>query len=428
MNLNRNFLVPILFHFSMYFIMYCTLSFLGFVKGIPSNESLSQWDVGWYKSIVANGYSFIPGEQSNVAFFPLFPLVWKFIGVSNVLISIVNLIFLIIGFYILWLNYKFDTRKFLLLLSIPSLFFCYVPYSEALFFMSGSLILYGLKNNYKLALLGMFLSCLTRSASLVFIPIILFSVLYNVKLNSNNKILIIKAVSLIFVALIATTLAQYIQYLDTGSFFKLFEAQKEWNREISFPKLFFTTWDGPRLIWLDGLAFLVGIVCFVFCVSFLRRKIINPQKKISADYLFAISYLALITIVTMLYSGEDAVGGTTFYSLNRFVFTSPFFVVFILFLFKKNMLSKKSVFLFVFLSAVVWISFGGLGNLDRMNIYDLPFFKTKIYFLIIFLYSSLYMLLSKPNIRKEIWIGVYLINVTLQIYLFSKFLQGVWIG
>jgi hypothetical protein len=33
-----------------------------------------RWDSKWYGSIVDNGYLFVPGEQSNVAFFPLFPL------------------------------------------------------------------------------------------------------------------------------------------------------------------------------------------------------------------------------------------------------------------------------------------------------------------------------------------------------------------
>jgi Gpi18-like mannosyltransferase len=33
------------------------------------------WDAGWYKLIAERGYSYIPGQQSPVAFFPLYPLI-----------------------------------------------------------------------------------------------------------------------------------------------------------------------------------------------------------------------------------------------------------------------------------------------------------------------------------------------------------------
>lgn len=33
-----------------------------------------RWDAGWYHAIVRHGYAFTPGQQSSVAFFPLYPL------------------------------------------------------------------------------------------------------------------------------------------------------------------------------------------------------------------------------------------------------------------------------------------------------------------------------------------------------------------
>ena len=35
----------------------------------------AQWDSGWYHRIAADGYSFVVGQQSTVAFFPAYPLV-----------------------------------------------------------------------------------------------------------------------------------------------------------------------------------------------------------------------------------------------------------------------------------------------------------------------------------------------------------------
>jgi hypothetical protein len=38
-------------------------------------RGLAHWDAGWYAEIAAHGYWYHPGEQSPVAYFPLFPLV-----------------------------------------------------------------------------------------------------------------------------------------------------------------------------------------------------------------------------------------------------------------------------------------------------------------------------------------------------------------
>ena len=44
----------------------------------------SRWDGGWYLSIVRDGYSYQAGKQSNVVFFPFFPLLVTGIGFLGV--------------------------------------------------------------------------------------------------------------------------------------------------------------------------------------------------------------------------------------------------------------------------------------------------------------------------------------------------------
>ncbi len=39
-----------------------------------------QWDANWYMSIVSDGYQWVQGDQSNVAFFPLYPLTVRCLG------------------------------------------------------------------------------------------------------------------------------------------------------------------------------------------------------------------------------------------------------------------------------------------------------------------------------------------------------------
>ena len=50
---------------------------------------LVRWDAGWYLSIAERGYWFDPQRSSNVAFFPLFPLLIKVVALltGNVVVA-----------------------------------------------------------------------------------------------------------------------------------------------------------------------------------------------------------------------------------------------------------------------------------------------------------------------------------------------------
>ena len=49
----------------------------GYFPGQPWLEGWVHWDAGWYHSIAAKGYSYVPGRQSAVAFFPAYPLAMR---------------------------------------------------------------------------------------------------------------------------------------------------------------------------------------------------------------------------------------------------------------------------------------------------------------------------------------------------------------
>ena len=418
-------------HVLILLTMYCILSFLGFIKGMPTNESLIQYDVVFYKSIADAGYSYAPGTQSNVAFFPLFPLIWKLSHLSSVMMSLLNLVFMLAGMVILNKVLRLRRSEFLLLLSTPSLLFCYIPYSEALFFLSCSLFIYGLDRNFKLALLGIFLACLCRSASMTFIPVLIFTALFYIKPKRTveNRKHIIRFSLLIAASLLALLLSQFIQYLQTGEFFVIFEAQKQWDRVFKFPTSYLTTWDGIRLIWLDGLAFLTGVVSAVIAVIVFIRKVSGTGKTISPVFVFSIGYLALVTVTILFFSTVDTyLGGTSIFSLNRFVFATPFFFVFLMLSFRYFKLNVKLILYFTLISAVVWLLFNAHGYIEGLTIFDLKYFKTKLYFIITFLYSLVYVAMIDKNKRLQLWSGLYIFNIILQLYLFNGFFNGRWVG
>lgn len=52
----------------------------GDVPDVAFIEALVRWDAGWYGEIAQNGYWLKPGQQSPVAFFPLYPMVIRAIA------------------------------------------------------------------------------------------------------------------------------------------------------------------------------------------------------------------------------------------------------------------------------------------------------------------------------------------------------------
>ena len=416
-------------HLVLLFIFYCILSFFGFIKGMPGNDSLVRFDVVFYKSIVDSGYSYIPGTQSNIAFFPLFPAIWHFLHTSPMGISCVNLLLMLAGVVLLQKTYQVKLPQLLVLLSTPSLFFCYIPYSEAMFFLASAVFLYGLEKNTKVAILGIFLACLTRSASTIFIPALIFTLFITFKKGKEPKKQFLKYGLLMVSSLLALLVTQLIQYFQTGYFFKFFEVQKHWGRDFKIPTFYLTTWDGVRLIWLDGLAFFVGVVCLVICAGLLIRKLKNWSRELSPSFVFSVTYLGIVTLIILFFSCVDTfLDGTSIFSLNRFVFATPYFFVFLVLSAKYFKINLKNTLVFVIIAVIVWSLFNANGYLSGLSKYTLPVFKTKLYFALAFLYSLVYFLMLKVKIHQNTWSGLYVFNLIIQVYLFNCFCNDLWVG
>jgi len=114
----------------------------------PFVNMWARWDGGWYLDIAEHGYRFVPGEQSNVAFFPLYPYLirlvhyiiplnrdsgWLSLGI---IVSNTALLVALIYFYrLIRLDYDRRTaaRAVLYLCVFPTTLFLSAVYSESLF-------------------------------------------------------------------------------------------------------------------------------------------------------------------------------------------------------------------------------------------------------------------------------------------------------
>lgn len=117
----------------------------GFYRVNPNNVWLdvwARWDSAFYIRIVETGYWFVPGQQSSVAFFPLYPLVVSlfapFIGTLAAGVLVSNL-FLFGGLVFLYklteLEFDADTagRTVFYIAAFPTAFFFSAVYTESTF-------------------------------------------------------------------------------------------------------------------------------------------------------------------------------------------------------------------------------------------------------------------------------------------------------
>ncbi len=113
----------------------------------PYLELWARWDSQWYNWIIEQGYWLKPGQQSNVAFFPLYPLIVSlispFLGKSVLLASIFvsnaaffgALVFLYLLTELEFGDAKTAQRAVFYLAIFPTSFFFSAMYTESLFLM-----------------------------------------------------------------------------------------------------------------------------------------------------------------------------------------------------------------------------------------------------------------------------------------------------
>jgi len=400
-------------------IVFHFLSYWEFFRGLGG---FKQWDAFWYESIALNGYEFKSNEASSCGFFPLFSFVWRLMPFGNKGVVFVNFSFFILGLLLLKRSCSLSNMFLLLCLSIPSMMFMYVPYTEALFFLTTSVFMYGLlKNDARITYIGLFLASCTRPTAVFFIPAIIFMELMHHK-DVRTTILNISKYALTSVAGIFVVLI--IQFAQTGVWFAYFKAQaNSWNREFQIPELPFTTWDGTRILWIDGIALMFGCIAFGLVFYILFKKLI-AKKNISTDKatLFGICYVVMAALSVIFFNGKDVLGGTSLMGANRYIMASPCFILLLNYL-ASNLLKEK---VFIFISAAIALICAfmlGLGSIIKP--YNHTFSNN--YILLIYVYVLTYLLLAGKY--KNTVVGtLYLVNIFAQVQLISHFSNGLWVG
>lgn len=389
------------------FTILCLSIWNNYLHGLLLKESnFLNWDAEHYFLIKEIGY-----EGIRIAFFPLFPFLWKLLQLSIYGGAIMNGLIFLISFFGLSRLLKLSAPEILLFISIPSFIFFYLPYSESVFFACSFLIIYGLqKNNLKLILAGLFLASLARPAFTVFFPALVI-----VEFLQNKWKVALRNLSLYFITIILGLLCVgYIQYLDTGEWFKFFSVQKHWGNFLQIPQLPLSSWSGNFIIRLDGAAFLIGIMSGLFLTAYLIKLKSLRHLQIPAEVIFSLAYLGGITLSVLLFRGGSL------FSLNRFVFTTPFVIVVMSYWLDHSKYIKLRQLFFILLSIIIfWFLFGSWAHIQTFLMYSL----LSLYIWLIFGLKS-----ENSVFRKTSLITLILLNISFQLHLFYRFFLAEWVG
>ena len=242
----------------------------------------SHWDSAWYLDVAQHGYIYRRVQQlSNIVFFPLYPLLIKFVAyfilLGNYALAgwILSIIFLLLAsFYLSKLVQEFHKKidwqlPLMFLLIFPTAFFLNGIYTESLFlFLSIASFYYTLKKNYWLAGLFGLLSSLTRiTGVLLFIPLIWeYCASRKVREWFSAQILPI------FLVPLGTFCFFLFHYLKFGDFKLFLKVEDWWGRSFSINKEHFQLLTHPATVnfMIDSLFVIFAIIITILVFKKLR--------------------------------------------------------------------------------------------------------------------------------------------------------------
>src|SRR5262245_61695693 len=122
-------------------------------------DTFARYDSGWYEGIARNGYDYAEGGRSNIAYFPVYPMLMRYVGrlfgryhaafyFGGIVVSWTSFVLAMVALYALArldLPRRRAERAALLTTIFPFAFFFGMIYSEATFLLFTILAFYGFR-------------------------------------------------------------------------------------------------------------------------------------------------------------------------------------------------------------------------------------------------------------------------------------------
>lgn len=430
--LNAGLYLTFLFYISLFFFAYWSFYLFNLFAEHPTKENLCNWDAYWYHKIKTGGYQFSWDEPSSSAFFPLFPYVWRLLHLNPFGICVFNFAIYLAGLIILFRHLKLSVSHIFLFMSVPSSMFFFLPYTESLFFLFCAIFLAGLRTgNNKLVITGLFLSSLTRATAMFFIPAIIIMELMNEPAFfskaslKNTGLYIITAASALFIVVL-------VQYYQTHEWFAFVKQQvKFWGHKFSWPGFPLISYSVGSTLWIDGVAFITGLTAMCIVTVFFLKKLRCIAVPLFANrtYWFSACYIVAVTIYSLFFNNKAGAGQTSLDSLNRYIFSTAFFCVFLWESFNYFSFSLKNISILVVITAAGFLMLGLCGPplafIDKARFGK---YGTLLFFFALLNYILYYYLTTLKPYGKYVLFVLAGFNIFLTAYLLNLFLSGTWVA
>ncbi len=226
-------------------------------RAVPGQQFwnlLLRWDAGWYLGIVDGGYAYDPAKESNVAFFPLLPLLIKafmWTGLNAKVVGFFVSNTCLLGSAILFRRFAarqwpvpspVPLRAVTLLLFCPVSFFHSAIYTESLFLFLTLAAFVAVQNDRWLlaGLAGAFLTA-TRANGILILPALLVEAVLHARAPRGDAVPV-RWRRYGWLLLVPLGLAAYMAFLQVqfGDALVFGKAQAAWNRHLASP------WDSIR--------------------------------------------------------------------------------------------------------------------------------------------------------------------------------------
>lgn len=222
----------------------CVVYFAGALVNVqpPWREATSNWDTGWYLTIINDGYQMPASAETNLAFFPLYPLIVGAIaelgvdpiaaGVAISLACFLGALFLLRKLLAEKLSEEIARHTLLLLVFWPFSFFFGLVYTESLFLLLVvGAFFFAHRERWWLAGLCAAGAGATRAVGVfVAVAVVLtyFDRVWKPTLESTAKLVAVGSVGV-------SGLVAFMIYLEshTGNFLAFLEAQKFWPNRMN---------------------------------------------------------------------------------------------------------------------------------------------------------------------------------------------------
>jgi hypothetical protein len=407
----KSFLFAFLYGILFYLLQFTFLK-IGLFTSTPNSQTLLALDAGFYESIAREGYK---TDSNSSGFFILFPFIWRLLQQNLFAIILSNILFYSVGFSLITnLQDEKDETNWLLWLSLPSLFFVFVPYSDALFFMLSAIVLYTSKHkHYKTMFVSLILLSMTRATCILLIPAFFIMELMgdtnSMWLKSTRRFLTHYALP----QLIGLFIFIFWQYKETGIWFIYFIKQSTvWDHHFSWTAIPLVNFEDSQAkhVWLNALAMFIDL----FAISTLVKygiQWLKKNKTFDKTLLVSLTYLSMVLLCILFMNPRYGRNVTIIVGLHRYTFVTPFVLIVLHHLTQLKITLKHIGYTFL-ITNLLFILFHAYLSLEQYTV------------ITILANISILTFLFSINFKQATWLKMLLfaINLFIQLFYFQRFL------